>query len=192
MFTRRQQEIVEAAIDLIAEDGIQNLTIKNLSRRIGVTEAAIYRHFESKLDILLAILTFFREQQTALFQSIQQQHHRALDRLKTFFIERFRQFTRKPALAAVIFSEEIFQNDPRLVKMINEIMDMTLKYVRGVILEGQSAAEIRTDISDEQLSLMALGGMRLLVARWHLSDHPFDLLQEGERLWEAIQQILEV
>lgn len=38
--TRRQQEIVRTALELIAAGGIQNLTIRNLADRLGLTEPA--------------------------------------------------------------------------------------------------------------------------------------------------------
>ena len=56
MMTKRQEEITKEAIKLISEKGIQGLTIKNLSKRIGISEPAIYRHFEGKTDILLKLL----------------------------------------------------------------------------------------------------------------------------------------
>jgi len=52
MLTDRQIEIINKSIDIIATKGIQGLTIKNLSKEIGISEPAIYRHFESKTDIL--------------------------------------------------------------------------------------------------------------------------------------------
>ena len=41
-FSPRQIEIMEAAISLIDTKGIQELTIKNLSHDVGVTEAVQY------------------------------------------------------------------------------------------------------------------------------------------------------
>ena len=43
--TKRQNEIVDVALHLIAEKGIRNLTIRHLSRALGVTDAALYYHF---------------------------------------------------------------------------------------------------------------------------------------------------
>ena len=54
--TERQKTIVEAAIKLIDEGGIQNVTMKNIAARLDITEPAIYRHFASKNEILLAML----------------------------------------------------------------------------------------------------------------------------------------
>lgn len=57
--TDRQKKIIEVSIELIAEKSIQELTIKNIAQKIGLTEGAIYRHFQSKFDILLNILQTF-------------------------------------------------------------------------------------------------------------------------------------
>lgn len=45
--TRREQ-IAEAALNLIASQGIAFLSMAVLARRIGVVPSAIYRHFDSK------------------------------------------------------------------------------------------------------------------------------------------------
>lgn len=47
-FTDRQIEIMEAATLRIDQYGIQELTIKNLAADLGLSEAALYRHFKSK------------------------------------------------------------------------------------------------------------------------------------------------
>jgi AcrR family transcriptional regulator len=61
MQTERQVQIIEVAMKLIADKGIQGFTIKNLSKEIGVSKPAIYRHFKSKTDILINILNSFKE-----------------------------------------------------------------------------------------------------------------------------------
>ena len=52
----RKVEILEAAGALLNEQGLGGLTIKNLAREVGFTEAAVYRHFESKEAILAGLL----------------------------------------------------------------------------------------------------------------------------------------
>ena len=58
-FTERQIEIMEAATLRIDKFGIQELTIKNLASDLSLSEAALYRHFKSKNEILLGLLTYF-------------------------------------------------------------------------------------------------------------------------------------
>ncbi len=54
MLSERQIQIRDEATKLIASKGIQGFTIKNLSKAIGISEPGLYRHFESKVDILSA------------------------------------------------------------------------------------------------------------------------------------------
>lgn len=39
--TERQQEIINVSLELIAESGIQSLTIKNLAKKIGFAESTL-------------------------------------------------------------------------------------------------------------------------------------------------------
>ncbi len=52
----RKEEIVDRAIDIAVKSGFQCVTIKNLAEACGITEPAIYRHFKSKDDIILAVI----------------------------------------------------------------------------------------------------------------------------------------
>jgi AcrR family transcriptional regulator len=61
-FSERQEQIINASIELISEQSIQALTIKNIAKKINVTDGAIYRHFPSKTSILLGIILPFQQQ----------------------------------------------------------------------------------------------------------------------------------
>lgn len=132
-FSARQKEIIRAAIELIAESGIQSVTIKKLSQKIGIAESAIYRHFENKLEILLGILSQFRSSKMEALEYIQAADATEIEQLQMVFSERFKQFTRNPAITAVIFSEEIFQNDKRLADEVYAIMNSSLKMILSII-----------------------------------------------------------
>ncbi|HLV32481.1 MAG TPA: helix-turn-helix domain-containing protein, partial [Chitinispirillaceae bacterium] len=122
-YTDRQLQIIDAAIELIAQGGIQQLTMKNLSKRIGISEPAIYRHFENKSSILEAIQDTFSIGKQTLVNDIIYTHLSGIDKIQKFIEMHFAAFHQKPTLASVIFSEEIFQNEQHLADMITKIMD---------------------------------------------------------------------
>jgi len=190
-FTERQQEIINISIRLIAEKGIQQLTIKNISKSLGISEPAIYRHFESKLDILLAILSYFKNNSQNTIKRIHAVDSLAIEKIEMMFLTHFKKFIEKPALAAVIFSEELFQNDKRLSKQIAEIMKLSQEAMSTLIEKGQSNNEIRKDIPEEQLSLIIMGALRLIVKKWKLSNFAFNLEKEGPKLWKSIKKVID-
>jgi AcrR family transcriptional regulator len=190
-FSDRQLQIINAAIQLVSENGIQQLTIKNLSKKIGLAEGAIYRHFDSKVDILFGILTMFEVNRNISLKHLQLADGiNALEKLKNLFQQRFEHFSKNPAIAAVIFSEEIFQNDKRLSEKVFTIMEDSQKIVRQVIEIGQKTDQLRNDISAIQLSLLITGALRLIVTQWRLSGFDFDLQTEGQKLWQSVEKIV--
>ena len=43
------------ALDLFTEQGFDGTSLRQIAEQLGVTKAALYYHFESKDDILLAL-----------------------------------------------------------------------------------------------------------------------------------------
>jgi AcrR family transcriptional regulator len=190
IYTDRQKEIIDVSINIIAQKGIQQLTIKNISKKMGISEPAIYRHFDGKMDILLAILSNFKEHSHINSTRILSKSSVSIEHIEAIFISHFKQFTAKPALAAVIFSEEIFQNDERLAEQVSSIMQLNQKMIVEIIQNGQKNKEIRKDIHAEQFSIITMGALRLLVTQWQLSKYSFDLEQEGGKLLDSLKKLL--
>lgn len=51
----RSQRIVDAAYDLLEEDGLDGLTIRAVLRKTGLSRRAFYESFEGKDDLLVAV-----------------------------------------------------------------------------------------------------------------------------------------
>lgn len=189
-YTQRQKQIIEAAIDVIASAGIQNLTIKNLASAIGVTEPALYRHFRNKQEILESVLRYFAWESRKNLLSIVKSEKSASGKIGAFLAYHIDTFTRRPALAAVIFSEDIFQNEKKLKKSVLNLMEQSQALLLGIICEKRPQNDVRDDIEAEQIVIIVLGALRFLVTKWHLSRQGFDLKEEGNRLLEALGRMI--
>jgi AcrR family transcriptional regulator len=190
MQTDRQKEIIRVSLDLISEKGIQGLTIKNLAGRIGISEPAIYRHYENKIEILLAILDLFRENTVRVFEGEKNFAGTALDKIEYIFSRQFRILAETPQLVAVIFSEEIFRNEPVLMERIGAIMDQINRSVTEIITLGQTKREVRQDVEAGHLAIMIMGGLRLFVKRWQMKAYSFDLMSEGASFLKTVKIII--
>ena len=188
--TDRQREIIDAAISLIAEKGIQELTIKNLSRKIGLSEGAIYRHFESKLDILKGILDTFKASKDNLLKVLNEENLTPDVKLEKLLYERFEYFENHPAIASVIFSEEIFRHDTQLSEYIYEIMFFMQDVFVKIIQEGQNSGIFKKNVSAKSIGYMITGAMRNIVLRWKHSGFSYPLKTEGAELWQTIKVLI--
>jgi len=190
MLTNRQVEIINKSIDIIAVKGIQGLTIKNLSNEIGISEPAIYRHFKSKTDILLAILDNFHEMSSFFNDSFKNMNDTTIGKIQFMFNKIIEIFSMEPAHISVVFSEELFKNEKILKDKIVEVMNSKEKIIEDLILEGQNSGEIRLDIDNKTLALITIGALRFRIKQWDLKNQYLNLQKETQELIEALKNIL--
>ncbi|AQZ67719.1 Transcriptional regulator, TetR family [[Actinomadura] parvosata subsp. kistnae] len=48
--------ILDAAAEVMAEQGLANVTTRQIAKAAGLTEAALYKHFASKADLMVAVM----------------------------------------------------------------------------------------------------------------------------------------
>ena len=188
-WTKRQEEIIKAALEIISTMGIQNLTIKTLSGWINVTEGAIYRHFKSKEEILAAIAELFKTSSTEILDQILSSGESGINKIKTFFLGRCWQFAENRGLVLVLFSEDIFKGNEALQKKVHETIHAHKKLLIEAIAEGQQEGILEA-IEPEHMFMVIMGALRLLVTRWRGADFGFDLVEEGEKLWTSLEKLI--
>ncbi len=186
----RQKQIIVVSLDLISESGIQGLTIKNLAKKIGFSESAIYRHYENKIQILTGILNYFKENTERLFSDELNSESDVVTKINNLFSNQFRIFTASPSLVAVIFSEELFRNEPILVEKVSEIMKGSFNVLTQIIKSGQENGELRTDVEAKHLAVIVMGSLRLFVKQWQMSNYSFNLEKKGDELSNSIKTVL--
>ncbi|MDX9898509.1 MAG: TetR/AcrR family transcriptional regulator [Spirochaetia bacterium] len=191
--SERQTEILSAAFTLIANHGVQELTMKNLGAAIGVSEPALYRHFASKRDILAGIVDRLEAIRNETWELAKTSITAPLAALQLFFSHQARQFEEFPPLAILLFPEEIFRNDPELLARIHSIMQETTQDIEGLINKAKAARCVRPEIDSCTATLLMTGGFRMLVAGWRgeqNKEHPSSLVQKASEFLNNTIQIM--
>jgi len=191
MFTERQQQIIESAVILIAEKGIQNLTMKNLSKAIGITEPGIYRHFRNKFEVIKNILVYFRIQMKPAIDELEKEEN-CIDCIVNFITAQLKILSSNHHLAKVNFAEANFQNEEEFKNIIFQIMNNTQKNLTDKIIAAQQAGEVNNRLSAVNLTRIIIGSMRFLVTQWVIVGNMFDIENEGSKLCNDLRKIMEV
>lgn len=181
--TSRQAEIVDAALKLIAEQGIQHLTIRNLSTAIGVTEAALYRHFPGKTEIIQAMVSRFEEDVDDIGEL------RGWAAIEAVLVRRTELVLAKPDLARVVFAEELFKDSPETEQILHGMMQRHYKIMERHFQEAVEDGVIRADIPMDTLFRLILGPLRLLIKQWGLSGGSFDLRAKRDEMLSLMKEL---
>lgn len=190
--SKRQIQIIDESIKLIHTKGIQGLTIKNISKAIKLSEAAIYRHFKSKDEIISTILDDFRANLSKSVQTLLESDLTSLEKLIAVLNNLIDKFCDNPYIVSVIFSDEIFKNkqilSDKIIKLIKQNNDIFCVIAR----EGQKNKEIRNDIDSEELAIIIMGSFRMIVKTWQLNKQTYSLKTRGNKFFESLLKIISV
>jgi AcrR family transcriptional regulator len=189
--TGRQNEIIEASLAILARLGMKGLTIKNISEKVGFRDAAVYRHFRDKGEILRTIADLFEEKSRSTLKTITGAQAPAVEKIGMFFRDRCRLFAADRTWTAVMFSEEVFKADPGMSAKIDAIIRTHRRLLVDIIRKGQAHGEVKPG-DPGHIFLVVMGSLRLLVTQWLAQECRFDLVREGRRLWRTIESLISI
>lgn len=191
-FTDRQIEIMELATGIIDREGIQQLTTKNLAAEIGLSEAALYRHFKSKNEIMLGLLDYFMLEMKERVAIIAAKEGRTPSQLlKDIFTSQLKTFAQKPAIVSVIFSEGIFQFNKELMEKVSGMIDIMQTQIDAIVKRGQKEGSFRDFVGPSTVSTIIMGSMRLAVMKWKVFGRQSDLVKEGSQVLNGVLKMIE-
>lgn len=179
----RREQIAEAALRLIAAQGIRRLSIAAVARRVGLVPSGIYRHFKDKDELLDAVLELVDQRLQGLVGAARQEVEGPLDRLELILRKHVEFIREGRAFPRLVFSEEVHAGHPARRERMRLIVDGYLGAIAEVIREGQEKGVLRTDLDPKSVAIMFLGTVMPAAVLWHLSDEEFDVTRHAHRVW---------
>lgn len=146
-----EQAIIEATLDLFAEQGFEGVCVEAVASRAGVGKATIYRRWPNKEELLLAALSSMKSPFPEPTGNVRDD----LVAQMTVMCED-RADPRKARRYALLLGEG--QKYPRLMQRYKEtVVGPRHDAMREVIRRGIAAGELRAD-TDVEIALLALTG----------------------------------
>jgi AcrR family transcriptional regulator len=188
----RREQIAEAALALITSQGLNDLNMAAVARRVGLVPSALYRHFSSKEEILDAVIQLIR---TRLFRNLEEACKLAPDpveclrRLLHLHVKMIRE---NRGIPRIIFSDAVLGGNADRMGRVYEILQGFLAAVGDIVRAGQASGRIRADREPQTIAILFLGIIQPAALMWHLSGGRFDVTRHAQRAWEVFRSHIEV
>jgi AcrR family transcriptional regulator len=185
----RSKEIADAARELIAEVGSENLTIRAIAKNVGITQGAIYRHFKSKKDILLRVIDDIDEATlTELNQAFAQAFKQDNSYLDALYILMRRRLLKRNNMKRWIFAELCRLQDPYLNEIIFEDTNKFISHIKAFLSGGVESGEVQEDLDLDAAALLLFSMVRGLINTWGISDNQtFVLAEKYDTMWRVFR-----
>ncbi|HNU35960.1 MAG TPA: TetR/AcrR family transcriptional regulator [Methanomassiliicoccales archaeon] len=182
----RRSQILDAALFIVHTKGIHSLTLRELADRVGVSEAALFRHFKGKEDIVDSLAsTVFDENQ---FFPHGEGPWEAMENMLKWQLENFQQ---NPMHTSILFQEDIFREFPPVKERFDLRRSSRSSLIAQLIREGKASGAFSPDVDAEAFSLLFMGGLRLAVLEWRHANFSYDLREKAPPLLRMLRKCLE-
>ncbi len=185
IYNDRKEQIVHIALQLVSEQGMKKLTMKNIAEKIGFSDAALYRHFKSKHDILETLIDTVSKNLINKINDTVANIDDPVDKLRAILRIHLSHMEKNKGMPRIIFSESIHQNDPLLRKMVLQMVTHYLDLIRGVLLRGREAGKIRKDIDIDTAAVAFFGLVQSTTLLWSLSNFEHSLSKKADSLFDV-------
>lgn len=186
----KQLEIIKATGNILTSSGVSGLTIKKLAAAMQFSESAIYRHFESKEEIIYALLDFLAtnmDERLTASRSIKENQKEQFVRL---FQNQYSFFKQNPHFVVAVFSDGLMEERQRINEMIYKIMSVKIKHLKPLLIEGQQSGVFTKAISADDLTHIVMGTFRLQMYKCHIAEFQFDIEIEGNKMIQAMLTLI--
>lgn len=153
----RQEQIKQAVLDIIYTDGLKSLSTRNLAKRIGMSEATIFRHFATKQDITLAIIKDVQKDFIGSLRKIANSNQQPKKRLEAFLCQTVQYLIKNKGITMLLFSEASHNNDAELKNNLLQIFNNQKKLVSKIILDGIALNIWDEGIPVENVAMLYMG-----------------------------------
>ena len=183
----RRRQLVDAALGIIAEAGLQRFTTAAIAERVGISEGALFRHFRNKQAIVVAALDRVEE---VMFERLPDRTDDPLDWLGQVVSYRVQMVHEHPGIPRIVFSDELAHAaGPEGAARVAALKRRALALGREALLEAQRRGQLVDGVSVEDMTLMVQGLIFALLFGAPAAE-PNDAAARAARAWCSLERLL--
>ena len=181
----KYMQIIDAAVEVIAENGYHQSQVSKIAKQAGVADGTIYLYFKNKEDILISL---FKEKMGQFIERMEEdikEKATAKEKLALVISKHFSLLAGDHNLA-IVTQLELRQSNLELRQKINEILKGYLNILDGILTEGIQSGELKEGLGGRLARQMIFGTIDETVTTWVMNDQKYDLAALSDSVLELL------
>jgi len=160
----RKHQILQTLAQMLENPAGEKATTAALAARLGVSEAALYRHFRGKAEMFEGLIEFIEQTLFALINKITGDEKSGLRQLEAIMGVMLGFAQKNRGMTRVLVGDALVNEDERLQTRINQLHDRLEAALKQALRFGVSQQEIAQEVDiAAQANLL----MSYVTGRWH-------------------------
>lgn len=164
----RRELILQTLARMLEERSGERITTAELARAVGVSEAALYRHFSGKARMFEALIEFIEESLFSRIARILEEEAGTLRRIESILYLVLGFAEKNPGMARILHGDVLVGETERLRRRVAQIYERLETQLKQVLREGELRDGRRYPVAD--LAAVLLAFLEGRIARFARSE----------------------
>jgi AcrR family transcriptional regulator len=190
-YTKAKTAVLAAASIVIREEGPRAATLKNIATKAGITEPAIFRHFDGVDGLFGGLFTVYERIYDRSFASFASEEQRGLGKLRAVGANVAECLaTSRDFSYILIYARHVFRGYPELKAKVSECDAKGQNLVLACINESLKSGELRSDLDPVSIATSFIGTLYLTAIFWIESGFSFDIREIfADRMDDCVRMV---
>jgi TetR/AcrR family transcriptional regulator len=182
----RRQTILETLAHMLEKNQGEHITTAQLARAVGVSEAALYRHFASKAKMFEGLLEFIEETLFTRINKIIAEESRAEARVQSILFLLLGFADKNPGMARLLYGDVLVGETERLRQRVVQIYERIETQLKQILREAEAGENLRVPIADTAALLLAV--VEGSITRYVRSEFQSSPVAGWDKQWQLLRK----
>ncbi len=183
----RRQQILEALARELENRPGARITTARLAEVVGVSEAALYRHFPSKAKMFEALIEFAEESVFGLANRILGEEIDATRRCERILTMLLTFSDRNPGITRVLLGEALVGEHARLRARVSQFFDRFETQLKQILREGEQVTQLGLRASVAAIANLLMAVVEGRMTQFSRSGFKHSPMESWDQQWQALQ-----
>lgn len=185
--TNRRDEILQALAEMLeSNEGAARITTAKLAKQVGVSEAALYRHFPSKAKMFEGLIEFIEESIFSRVNRILEDEKDTLKRIELLLKLLLAFAERNPGLTRIMTGHALMFENERLRSRINQIFERIELQFKQILRERKLREGKAFPIDESILAAQIVGQVEGSFCSFVRSDFKYQPTENFNEYWALL------
>lgn len=186
----RKEQILQALAHMLEAEPGARITTAGLARQVGVSEAALYRHFPSKAKMFEGLISFMEEAVFSRVNTIVQETPGALQQVEQILTLLLGFTERNPGITRLLTGDALTGENERLRQRIQQFFDRVESQLKQILREAEFREQLRTRGTPANTASLLMAVVEGLSARFVRSGFRESPTRDWPTQWELISPLI--
>ena len=184
----RKDQILQSLATILEQSPGQRITTAGLAKHVGVSEAALYRHFPSKAKMFEALIEFIENTIFSRITQIMSEEMQADKRCEMILGLILTFSERNPGITRILTGDPLAGETERLRQRVTQLFDRIEAQLRQIIREMPLRGEQKTSTDPIVAANLLLSLVEGRIGQYVRSNFERKPTTEWEAQWQVIRE----